>query len=76
MNKNIYTALAALSLTISAMAEDVKFSELPNAAQRTINRNLYGGVVHEEGPPDRIFGNPEHERTRAFLKRIIEAGRL
>ena len=37
---------------------------------------LYGGVVHEEGPPDRIFGNPEHERTRAFLKRIIEAGRL
>ena len=37
---------------------------------------LYGGVVHEEGPPDRIFGNPEHERTRVFLKRIIEAGRL
>jgi polar amino acid transport system ATP-binding protein len=37
---------------------------------------LYGGVVHEEGPPDRIFGNPGHERTRAFLKRIIEAGRL
>jgi polar amino acid transport system ATP-binding protein len=37
---------------------------------------LYGGVVHEEGPPDRIFGNPEHERTHAFLKRIIEAGRL
>jgi polar amino acid transport system ATP-binding protein len=37
---------------------------------------LYDGVVHEEGPPDRIFGNPAHERTRAFLKRIIEAGRL
>jgi polar amino acid transport system ATP-binding protein len=37
---------------------------------------LYDGVVHEEGPPEKIFGNPEHERTRAFLKRIIEAGRL
>ena len=37
---------------------------------------LYEGVVHEEGPPDRIFGDPEQERTRAFLKRIIEAGRL
>jgi polar amino acid transport system ATP-binding protein len=37
---------------------------------------LYGGVVHEEGPPDQIFGNPAKERTRAFLKRIIEAGRL
>jgi len=47
MNKNIYTALAALSLAITAVAEDVKFSELPNAAQRTINRNLYGGVVQD-----------------------------
>ena len=37
---------------------------------------LYGGVVHEEGPPERIFDNPTEERTRAFLKRIIEAGRL
>src|SRR4029077_5473567 len=37
---------------------------------------LYGGVVHEEGPPEKIFGAPAEERTRAFLKRIIEAGRL
>ena len=37
---------------------------------------LYEGVVHEEGPPAQIFGDPKEERTRAFLKRIIEAGRL
>ena len=37
---------------------------------------LYEGVVHEEGPPAQIFGEPRQERTRAFLKRIIEAGRL
>jgi polar amino acid transport system ATP-binding protein len=37
---------------------------------------LYGGVVHEEGPPDQIFREPKNERTRAFLQRIIEAGRL
>ncbi len=37
---------------------------------------LYGGVVHEEGPPEQIFGAPREERTRGFLKRIIEAGRL
>ena len=37
---------------------------------------LYEGVVHEEGPPDQFFGEPKEERTRAFLKRIIEAGRL
>lgn len=37
---------------------------------------LHQGVVHEEGPPEQIFGAPKEERTRAFLKRIIEAGRL
>jgi polar amino acid transport system ATP-binding protein len=37
---------------------------------------LFGGVVHEEGPPEQIFDNPKEERTRAFLKSIIEAGRL
>ncbi len=37
---------------------------------------LYEGVVHEEGPPGQIFGNPTQDRTRGFLKRIIEAGRL
>lgn len=37
---------------------------------------LYEGVVHEEGPPAQMFGNPTQERTRGFLKRIIEAGRL
>ncbi len=37
---------------------------------------LYEGVVHEEGPPEQLFGDPREERTRAFLKRIIEAGRL
>ena len=37
---------------------------------------LYEGVVHEEGPPAVIFGDPKQERTRAFLKRIIEAGRF
>jgi polar amino acid transport system ATP-binding protein len=37
---------------------------------------LFEGVVHEEGPPSQIFGEPKMERTRGFLKRIIDAGRL
>ena len=37
---------------------------------------LYEGVVHEEGPPAQIFGDPRQERTRAFLRSIVEAGRL
>ena len=34
------------------------------------------GVILEEGPPDKMFSEPEHPRTRTFLQRIIAAGRL
>ena len=34
------------------------------------------GVILEEGPPERIFGDPREERTRQFLQRIIAAGRM
>ena len=37
---------------------------------------LEAGRILEQGPPDRIFTSPEHPRTRQFLGRIIEAGRL
>jgi polar amino acid transport system ATP-binding protein len=33
------------------------------------------GVILEQGAPDQIFTAPEHERTAAFLRRVIEAGR-
>jgi polar amino acid transport system ATP-binding protein len=37
---------------------------------------LDGGIILEEGPPEQIFSQPREERTREFLARIIEAGRL
>jgi len=37
---------------------------------------LDGGRIIEEAPPDKLFSQPEKERTRQFLQRIIEAGRL
>ena len=37
---------------------------------------LDGGRVHEEGPPEQVLGEPREPRTRQFLRRIIEAGRL
>ena len=37
---------------------------------------LDAGQILEEGPPDRIFQHPREPRTRQFLERIIEAGRL
>jgi polar amino acid transport system ATP-binding protein len=37
---------------------------------------LEAGRILEQGTPDRIFTSPQHPRTRQFLGRIIEAGRL
>jgi polar amino acid transport system ATP-binding protein len=37
---------------------------------------LDAGVILEEGPPSEIFSNPREPRTREFLARVIEAGRL
>jgi polar amino acid transport system ATP-binding protein len=37
---------------------------------------LDGGRVLEQGPPGQVLGEPHEERTRQFLRRIIEAGRL
>jgi polar amino acid transport system ATP-binding protein len=36
---------------------------------------LYEGAILEQGPPETIFGSPKHERTKGFLRRIVEAGR-
>jgi polar amino acid transport system ATP-binding protein len=37
---------------------------------------LDGGVIREQGPPDQIFSDPREPRTREFLARVIEAGRM
>jgi polar amino acid transport system ATP-binding protein len=37
---------------------------------------LDAGRILEEGPPDQIFTAPREPRTRAFLDRIIAAGRM
>jgi polar amino acid transport system ATP-binding protein len=37
---------------------------------------LHEGRVLEEGPPATLFAEPREERTRQFLKRVTDAGRL
>jgi polar amino acid transport system ATP-binding protein len=37
---------------------------------------LHEGRVLESGPPRQVLTDPVEERTRQFLSRIIEAGRL
>ncbi|NRQ32720.1 amino acid ABC transporter ATP-binding protein [Nonomuraea sp. NN258] len=37
---------------------------------------LDGGVLLEKGPPEKIFSDPEHPRTRDFLRTVLESGRF
>ena len=37
---------------------------------------LCAGAVYEEGSPEQIFGDPQRDRTRAFLRNIREARRI
>jgi polar amino acid transport system ATP-binding protein len=37
---------------------------------------LDAGTILEQGPPQQIFSAPREERTRQFLQRIVDAGRL
>jgi polar amino acid transport system ATP-binding protein len=37
---------------------------------------LDSGRIVESGPPEQLFGAPAEARTRAFLTRVIESGRL
>jgi polar amino acid transport system ATP-binding protein len=37
---------------------------------------LHHGQILEDGPPAQVFGAPTEERTRQFLQRVVDAGRL
>ena len=47
-------------------------------ARDIANRVLFldAGRILEEGRPEEMFSSPKNPRTRAFLQRIIEAGRM
>jgi polar amino acid transport system ATP-binding protein len=64
--------LAAGGMTMLIATHEMSF------ARETADRVCFldGGLILEEGPPDRIFAAPQEPRTRQFLQRIVEAGRL
>ena len=35
---------------------------------------FYRGRIAEQGTPEKIFTNPENERTQAFLRAVLDAG--
>jgi polar amino acid transport system ATP-binding protein len=69
---NIVRELAAEGMTMLLATHEMAFAREVSSKVCFLD----SGVIFEEGPPEQIFGGPKNDRTRMFLKRIIEAGRL
>jgi len=69
---NVIRELAAGGMTMLIATHEMGFAR--DIASRVVF--LDGGRILEQGPPRQIFSEPREARTRQFLTRIIEAGRL
>jgi len=69
---NLVSELAESGMTMILATHEMSF------AQEVADKVCFldAGVIWEEGPPQQIFTAPREQRTREFLSRIIEAGRL
>ena len=69
---NVVRGLAADGMTMVIATHEMGFAR--DIADRVVF--LDEGTILEEGPPAQIFREPREPRTREFLQRIIDAGRL
>ena len=69
---NIVRELSEEGMTMLLASHEMSFAR--EASSRVCF--LDQGVIREQGPAERIFSEPSDPRTKAFLTRIIEAGRL
>jgi polar amino acid transport system ATP-binding protein len=69
---NVIRGLAEIGMTMLIATHEMGFAK--DIASRVCF--LEKGVILEQGPPDQIFTEPQNPRTKQFLNRIIEAGRL
>ncbi len=62
----VMRALRNQGMTMVVVSHEMAFAR--EAANRVIFMDE--GEILEQGPPERLFGSPEHRRTQEFLKRI------
>ncbi|MEE1754733.1 amino acid ABC transporter ATP-binding protein [Streptomyces sp. SP18CS02] len=60
--------LAAEGMTMMVVTHEMSFAR--EVADRVVFMD--GGRIIEEGPAERVVGDPQHERTRNFLTRILD----
>ena len=64
---DVMLELAAEGMTMVVVTHEMGFARA--AADRLVF--IDEGEIVESGPPDEIFSNPTHERTRAFFDKIL-----
>jgi polar amino acid transport system ATP-binding protein len=69
---NIVRELASEGMTMMLATHEMGFAKEVSSKVCF----LHEGQIEEEGTPEQMFSDPTSDRTRSFLKRIIEAGRL
>jgi polar amino acid transport system ATP-binding protein len=69
---NVIRELAERGMTMLIATHEMGFAR--DIADRVCF--IDAGTIAEQGPPEQIFSAPQNPRTRRFLQRIIEAGRL
>jgi general L-amino acid transport system ATP-binding protein len=64
---DVMTELAKSGMTMICVTHEMGF------ARSVANRMVFfdGGQLIEEGTPDQIFNNPQHDRTKLFLSQIL-----
>ncbi|MCW2900566.1 MAG: transporter related protein [Streptosporangiaceae bacterium] len=60
--------LANEGMTMLVVTHEMGFAR--EVADRVVFMD--GGVIVEEGPPDQVVGDPQEERTRVFLRRVLD----
>jgi polar amino acid transport system ATP-binding protein len=63
---NVMKKLAGEGMTMIVVTHEMDFAR--DVADRVLF--MEGGVIVEEGTPEQIFRNPQHQRTRNFLARV------
>ena len=58
--------LAAMHMTMVIVTHEIEFAR--NVSDRIIF--MADGVIVEQGPPEQVIQNPQHERTRTFLANL------
>jgi polar amino acid transport system ATP-binding protein len=69
---DVIRELAATGMTMIIATHEMGFAR--DIARRVCF--LEEGRIIEDAPPSELFSDPKDERTRRFLRRIVDAGRL